>query len=278
MFLRTKDYYKQIAKDNFEQVLKQARQISGDSEILAMSELSAIEHIKSYISGRYRVNDIFESLNSFNIASNYYYGDRIDLTSTDYDNTTAYIVGDRVVYTNSVYECILNSTGNLPTNATYWILLGVEGIYCVAYPDQFDDRVLYSVGDRVNVDYIVYERIANSGYIQGKVPTDTNYWKAIQQSDYTAVTGVYPTNALWSYSDNRNYVIMTLLIDFVLYDIHSMINPRNVPELRIQRYNATKEFLEGVNKGSYNMNLPSFGAQKGYQLKAGSNEPFNNIY
>ena len=38
-----------------------------------------------------------------------------------YDNATAYVVGDRIYYTNrSVYECIEGTTGNLPTDTTYW--------------------------------------------------------------------------------------------------------------------------------------------------------------
>lgn len=278
MFLRTKDYYKQIAKDNFEQILKQAQSISGDTEILAISELSNIEYIKNYISGRYRVNDIFGELLTFNIATNYYYGDRINLTADAYVNATAYVVGERVLYGGYVYECILNSTGNLPTDVTYWINLGLEGLYYIAYPELFDDRVLYSVGDRVQVDYVVYERITNAGYIEGKVPTDTNYWKVITKANYTAVSGVYPTNAAWTFGDNRNLTIVTLLIDLCLYDIHSIINPRNVPELRKERFDNAVAFLQGVNKGDFNMNLPSLGAQKGYHLRAGSNEPFNNIY
>jgi hypothetical protein len=278
MFLRTKDYYKQIASDNLDQVLKQARSISGDTEVLAISELSNIEYIKNFISGRYRVNDIFDNLKTFSILTNYYYGDRINLTADDFNALTAYIVGDRVASNGIVYECILNSTGNLPTDATYWDVLGLDGIYYIAYPDKFDDRVFYNVGDRVNVDYVVYERITNSGYIEGKVPTDTNYWQVITKANYTAVNGVLPSNVAWMYGDNRNLTIVTLLIDFCLYDIHSIINPRNIPELRQQRYNNSIAFLQGVNKGDYNMDLPSYGAQKGYQLRLGSNEPFNNIY
>lgn len=278
MFLRTKDYYKQIAKDNFEQILKQAQSISGDTEVLSISELSNIEHIKSYISGRYRVNDIFKELLTWNIANNYYYGDRINLTASAYVNATAYVVTDRVLYNGFVYECKLNSTGNLPTDDTYWITLGLEGLYYIAYPELFDDRVFYNVGDRVQIDYVVYERITNAGYIEGKVPTDTNYWKVITKANYTAVTGVYPTNTAWTFGDNRNLTIATLLIDLCLYDIHSIINPRNVPDLRKDRFDNAISFLKGVNKGDFNMDLPSLGAQKGYHLRAGSNEPFNNIY
>lgn len=38
-----------------------------------------------------------------------------------YSAVTAYSKGDRVNYLNKVYECILASTGNLPTVPLYWI-------------------------------------------------------------------------------------------------------------------------------------------------------------
>lgn len=38
-----------------------------------------------------------------------------------YDNSTAYVVGDIVYYTDrGVYKCIEATTGNIPTNITYW--------------------------------------------------------------------------------------------------------------------------------------------------------------
>lgn len=38
-----------------------------------------------------------------------------------YNNITSYVVGDLVSYSNDTYfECIANSTGNIPTNITYW--------------------------------------------------------------------------------------------------------------------------------------------------------------
>jgi len=41
-----------------------------------------------------------------------------------YDNTTAYVVNDAVLATDSHgYKCILNSTGHAPPNATYWTVL-----------------------------------------------------------------------------------------------------------------------------------------------------------
>ena len=44
-----------------------------------------------------------------------------------YSAGTSYTIGDFVVYNGSSYTCIANSTGNLPTNATYWALIVSKG-------------------------------------------------------------------------------------------------------------------------------------------------------
>lgn len=44
-----------------------------------------------------------------------------------YDNGTAYVVNDAVSYNGSSYICIASTTGNLPTNDTYWNLMALKG-------------------------------------------------------------------------------------------------------------------------------------------------------
>ncbi len=44
-----------------------------------------------------------------------------------YSGSTAYIIDDAVSYNGSSYVCILASTGNLPTNTTYWNLMAQKG-------------------------------------------------------------------------------------------------------------------------------------------------------
>ena len=39
-----------------------------------------------------------------------------------YSATTAYVDNDEVLYNSVLYVCKLASTGNLPTNTTYWEL------------------------------------------------------------------------------------------------------------------------------------------------------------
>lgn len=42
----------------------------------------------------------------------------------NYDSLISYVPGNRVIYTDrSVYECILSTTGNDPSNELYWILI-----------------------------------------------------------------------------------------------------------------------------------------------------------
>ena len=44
-----------------------------------------------------------------------------------YVNGTAYVVGDGVSYGNSSYMCKANSSGNIPTNTSFWDLLALKG-------------------------------------------------------------------------------------------------------------------------------------------------------
>jgi hypothetical protein len=46
------------------------------------------------------------------------------VTVPTYAGGTSYVVDDLVQYSGNLYRCILATTGNLPTNATYWELLG----------------------------------------------------------------------------------------------------------------------------------------------------------
>lgn len=48
---------------------------------------------------------------------------------TVYDNKVTYSVNDYVQYSGSKYKCILASTGNLPTNTTYWVLETPTSLY-----------------------------------------------------------------------------------------------------------------------------------------------------
>jgi len=59
-----------------------------------------------------------------------------------YAGGTTYYPNDIVGYNGSSYICILQSTGNLPTNATYWSVLAQAGSGDVTGPASSTDNVL----------------------------------------------------------------------------------------------------------------------------------------
>jgi hypothetical protein len=59
----------------------------------------------------------------------------------EYDNAHAYITGDSVSYSGSSYVAIQDTTGNLPTDTTYWQVLaegaGSDVITSTPSPGEF---------------------------------------------------------------------------------------------------------------------------------------------
>jgi hypothetical protein len=63
-----------------------------------------------------------------------------------YSGATAYVADDVVSYNGSSYICILASTGNLPTNATYWNLMAQTGTDITSIAGLAQGDVLYYNG------------------------------------------------------------------------------------------------------------------------------------
>lgn len=55
---------------------------------------------------------------------------------------------------------------------------------------------------------------------------------------------------------NRNALIVLYMVDIAVYHLHSNISSDNVPEIRIIRYNAAKDWLKAVAKGDISPDLP----------------------
>jgi len=62
--------------------------------------------------------------NGFNVKT--FQSDYFNATDFDFESytpTTAYVVGDKVLYNAALYVCIAATTGNAPTNTSFWSLL-----------------------------------------------------------------------------------------------------------------------------------------------------------
>ena len=111
-----------------------------------------------------------------------------------YAGGTAYTVGDFVTYSGSSYTCILNSTGNLPNNGTYWALIasvgstgatgaqgvagntGATGAIGMNWLGAYAGGTSYVPTDGVSYNGSSYICILAS---TGNVPTNGTYWNLV---------------------------------------------------------------------------------------------------
>ncbi len=89
-----------------------------------------------------------------------------------YSAATAYTVGQYTSYNNLLYKCILNSTGNLPTNTTYWVQTNL-------YKGVYDADTTYQPDDYLSSDALLYRCILES---TGNAVTNTTYFVAVTRS------------------------------------------------------------------------------------------------
>ena len=62
---------------------------------------------------------------------------------------------------------------------------------------------------------------------------------------------------IWaSVNTNRNALLVMYVVDMLLYHLHSRINPNQIPEIRVKRYDDAIEWLKAVAKGTLSPALP----------------------
>lgn len=115
-----------------------------------------------------------------------------------YSGATAYTVGDFVTYNGASYTCIANTTGNLPTNATYWALVASKGDTGAtgATGATGSTGATGAQGDSINwlgaySGATAYEPLDSVSYLgssyicilasTGNLPTNATYWNLMAQ-------------------------------------------------------------------------------------------------
>jgi hypothetical protein len=162
--------------------------------------------------------------------------------ATRYDNSTAYSVGDEVYYTNrAVYKCIGASTGNLPTDTTYWTRI-LDNRIGVRERIKYDSRkVLFEYAlnrwfDVPSADpqiYITNNDIYGTAFLLGESgeTSSTMAWNSNFQNFYLGNSYSYESdaftiyvpllvfNALDTNNTNRENIIRGFADNYVLSGI-----------------------------------------------------------
>lgn len=123
--------------------------------------------------------------------------------------------------------------------------------------------------------------------IKQAVSGDQSIWSASELQAEEEITGYLRNRFKVAEIFNqvgtaRNARIVMLMVDVVLYHIHSRIAPRNIPEIREVRYEQAIEWLKAVNKGTIVPDLPmlddTINGGSLSELKLGSNPKLNHSY
>ena len=76
--------------------------------------------------------------------------------------------------------------------------------------------------------------------------------------------------------DDRQAQLVSLLVDITLYHLHSRISARNIPDLRVKRYDDAIMWLKMVANGAISPDLPVIAPEQGKRTIWGSNTKKEN--
>jgi len=292
-YLIAKDLNKQIQSENLNQV------IGNDLSILSASELTAIEEARSYLVQRYDTSQEFKDLTVWGKSVIYNPTDRVYLNASAYSATGIYSIGALVLQAGNIYRCTTAITVGEAFNASKWALLGAQyDIFNAVYPKPlFSYDAQYRVSDQVywnkkiysckiqtkplSQDQLLQVREIENAPLLNVDPENVNsgsaYWQFIQNYDVPANADILNTT-YWKAGDNRSQQLLTTVIDITLYHVHSRISPRNIPELRVKRYDDARNWLKMANRGEITPNLPMLQPTKGGRIRFGGNVRLINSY
>ena len=82
--------------------------------------------------------------------------------------------------------------------------------------------------------------------------------------------------------DERNQLVLMMALDIAIYHIFSIHNPRNMSQIRVDRYERAVEWLKGVRKGDISVDgLPEIeqeAKEAASQFQIRSNPKRNNRF
>ena len=141
--------------------------------------------------------------------------------------------------------------------------------FSTSIPFTTDDRIVwieqphstamtYDTGDFTVFNCIIYKALEdgitgafNKSKWEEIAPNETYYY-CIADS-----TESYPNDTdYFAKGDSRNQQIKTYTLDISLYHLHSRINPRNIPQLRMDRRDEAMKMLEKISDGKITADLP----------------------
>ncbi len=261
MYLYPKDFKQLIKTDNLNQI------IDSDQSILDAVILAAESEAKSYLVQKYDVAREFSDTKLWSPLLAYKATDRVYVDASAYNNQATYSAGSLTLQNGIVY---INTTAVDVAEAfsgAKWYPLGVQyQMFYVKLPwPEFNFKTGYTIGTKVWWKDSVYTALRESVYYSHDSQLQSNSNSTISNAEpslstsywgvgvpYTIAAGTLLTDITkWQLGDNRNPQMVNYVVDIALYTVHSRISPRNIPDLRVKRYDDAIMWLKSIAKGDY---------------------------
>ncbi len=292
-YLRTYDYFQNIQS-------QQLDQITGSSVAVRLTaELKALEEVTSYLTQKYDMtieltDTVVWSPNTIYKAKN-----RVYLDASAYSAASTYALKALVLQGGNVYICITAITVAEAFTIGKWTLLGAQyDLFYVTLPKpEFNFGTVYAKLDQVfwkdktytcviastvythsqQLQYVDYSNIPGINVAPDSTTSGVKYWGV--GVAYSVAAATLPTDTTkWTAGDNRSKKITDCVVDIALYKIHSRIAPNNIPQLRIDNYDAAIVWLKACGKGTVTANVPLIQPKQGNRIRSGGNIKNENSY
>lgn len=213
--------------------------------------------------------------------------------TADVASVATYAIGDLVVGSNNnIYQATAATLLNPVTTPADWDLMAANNtLFYNSYPyAPYNGDIVYQINTQIVFVGSIYKAVKT--VVPGMQPlradgtVNTDWWALIGTAGTT--TGVLPSDtANWTAGDNRDQQTVQHCVDICLYHLHARINPRNIPELRMVRYDGNGPdqkggaigWLKNVAAGKLNANIPQryeFGTVPGVSIAYGNSTNLRN--
>lgn len=292
-YLIPKDYQSTIQDINVNQI------ISNDESIRNRSQLAGEAEGQSYLKQKFDISREFADLLPWSYTTAYKARQRFYLDAPAYSITSTYALHSLTLHSGAVYINTTAITVGENWNAAKWLLLGTQyNIYYTNTPTlDFSYSAFYNINDTVfwkdkvyickvqtplldhdtALQYRAIQNIPLSNVAPDDPQSGVVNWGV--GTAYSVAPGTLPTDTTkFTYGDNRDPQMVLYLCDIVLFHLHSRIAPRNIPELRVKRYDAAIEWLKMCATGEVTPNLPLLQPHQGNRIRYGGNLKQINSY
>lgn len=102
-----------------------------------------------------------------------------------------------------------------------------------------------------------------------------------------SIIGFIPKDTTWDVvpsnffvkGDNRSRLIKKILVNLAIFELHKLINPRNIPDLRGEAKDDSMELLKKIESGKITADLPIFfDEERGQSITFDSNRKLRHQY